>query len=167
MHILATSREPLRVEGEHVYRLGPLESPPASARLKAPEALRFPAIQLFVKLAAESIGEFELHDGDVSVVGDICRKLDGIPLAIEFAAARVGVLGVRGLSARLEDRLGVLTSGRRTVAARHKTMRATLDWSYSLLTASEQKILLQLAIFAGGFTLAAAAAVVSDARPLR
>lgn len=163
VHILATSREPLRVESEHVHRLGPLESPPPSALLKAQEALRFPAIQLFAKRAAESICEFELRDEDVSVVGDICRKLDGIPLAIEFAAARVGVLGVRGLSARLDDRLRVLTSGRRTVAARHKTMRATLDWSYSLLTASEQTILLRLAIFAGGFTLSAAAAVAGDA----
>jgi len=163
VHILATSREALRVKGEHVHRLGPLESPPASARLKAAEALRFPAVQLFVEQAAESIGEFKLRDEDASVVGEICRKLDGIPLAIEFAAARAGVLGVRGLAARLEDRLGVLTSGRRTAVGRHKTMRAALDWSYDLLTASEQTIFRRLAIFADGFTLAAAAAVAGDA----
>jgi len=163
VHILATSREPLRVEGEHVHRLGPLENPPASARLDAAAAMRFPAIQLFVGQAAASIGEFELRDEDASIVGEICRKLDGIPLAIEFAAARVGVLGVRGLAARLDDRLRVLTNGRRTALGHHRTMRAALDWSYDLLTASEQTIFLRLAIFAGGFTLAAAAAVADDA----
>ena len=163
VHIFATSREALRVKGEHVHRLGSLESPPASAQIKAAEALHFPAVQLFVEQAAESIGEFKLRDEDASVVGEICRKLDGIPLAIEFAAARAGVLGVRGLAARLEDRLGVLTSGRRTAVGRHKTMRAALDWSYELLTASEQTIFRRLAIFADGFTLAAAAAVADDA----
>jgi predicted ATPase/DNA-binding winged helix-turn-helix (wHTH) protein len=163
VHVLATSREPLRVEGEHVHRLGPLESPPPSARLDAVAALRFPAVQLFAAEAAASTGGFELRDEDAPVVGEICRKLDGIPLAIEFAAARVGVLGVRGLAARLEDRLGVLTSGRRTALAHHRTMRAALDWSYGLLTASEQTVFLRLAIFAGGFTLAAAAAVAGDA----
>jgi DNA-binding winged helix-turn-helix (wHTH) protein len=121
VHIIATSREPLRVEGEHVQRLRPLESPPASAELAAAEALRFPAVQLFVERVAESTGEFELRDEDAFIVGEICRKLDGIPLAIEFGAARVGVLGVRGLAARLEDRLRVLTSGRRTALAHHRT----------------------------------------------
>lgn len=163
VHIVATSREPLRVEGEHVHRLGPLESPPASARLNAAEALRFPAVQLFVEQAAASIGGFELRDEDAPVVGEICRKLDGIPLAIELAAARVGVLGLRCLAAPLEDRLRVLTSGRRMALAHHRTMRAALDWSYNLLTASEQTVFLRLAIFAGGFTLAAAAAVAGDA----
>ncbi len=162
VHIVATSREPLRVEGEHVHRLGPLESPPASARLNAAEALRFPAVQLFVERAAASIGGFELRDEDAPVVGEICRKLDGIPLAIELAAARVGVLGLRCLAAPLTDRLRVLTSGRRTAPAHHRTMRAALDWSYNLLTASEQTVFLRLAIFAGGFTLAAAA-VAGDA----
>jgi predicted ATPase/DNA-binding winged helix-turn-helix (wHTH) protein len=162
VHVLATSREPLRVEGEHIHRLGPLGSPPDSGRLTAAEALRFPAVQLFVARAAASIG-FELRDEDAAVVGEICRKLDGIPLAIELAAARVGVLGVRGLAGRLEDRLSVLTGGRRGAAAHHKTMRAALDWSYGLLTASEQTVFLRLAIFAGGFTLAAAAVVAGDA----
>jgi predicted ATPase len=163
VHIIATSREPLRVEGEHLHRLGPLESPPASARLNAVEALRFPAVQPFVEQAAASIDGFELRDEEASVVGEICRKLDGIPLAIEFAAARVGVLGVRGLAARLEDRLRVLTGGRRTALAQHWTLRATLDWSYDLLTAPEQTVFLRLAAFTGGFTLAAAAAVAGDA----
>jgi predicted ATPase len=163
VHIIASSREPLRVEGEHVHRLGPLESPPVSARLNAAEALRFPAVQLFVEQATASVSAFELRNEDAAVVAEICRKLDGIPLAIELAAARVGVLGVRGLAARLEDRLQVLTSGRRTALPRHRTMRAALDWSYSLLTVPEQTIFLRLAIFASGFTLAAAAAVAGDA----
>src|SRR5208283_3903059 len=89
VHLLATSREPLRIEGEHLHRLSPLASPPASARLTAAEALRFPAVQLFVERATESLGEFELSDPDAPVVGDICNKLDGIALAIELAAARV------------------------------------------------------------------------------
>jgi predicted ATPase/DNA-binding winged helix-turn-helix (wHTH) protein len=163
VHILATSREPLRVEGEHVHRLGPLECPPASVHHNAAAALRFAAVQLFVEQAAASIGEFELRDEDAPLIGEICRKLDGIPLAIEFAAARVGVLGARGLAARLDDRLRLLTGGRRAALPRHRTMRAALDWSYDLLPPSEQTVFRRLAIFAGGFTLAAAAVVADDA----
>lgn len=163
VHILATSREPLRVEGEHVHRLGPLGCPPASVHHNAAAALRFAAVQLFVERAAASIGEFELRDEDAPLVGEICRKLDGIPLAIEFAAARVSVLGVRGLAARLDDRLRLLTGGRRAALPRHRTMRAALDWSYDLLPPSEQTVFRRLAIFAGGFTLAAAAVVADDA----
>ena len=162
--VVATSREPLRVEGEHVYRLGPLDSPPASAQLNAAEALRFPAVQLFVERAAASLGEFEFRDEHAAVVGEICRELDGIPLAIKFAATRMGVLGLRGVQARLKDRLKLLTSGRRTARACHRTMRAALDWSYELLTASEQTLLVRLAAFSDGFTLAAAISVASDER---
>ena len=163
VHILATSREPLRVEGEHICRLEPLETPPSSERLDAAEALRFPAVQLFVDRMAASHEEFELRDEDASLVAEICRQLDGIPLAIELAAARVDLLGVRELAARLEEGLQVLKGGRRTVLPRHRTMRATLDWSYGLLSPPEQTVFSRLAIFAGGFTLAAAAAVVGDA----
>jgi len=162
VHILATSREPLRVEGEHIYRLGPLESPPASEHLTSSEALRFPAVQLFVDLAAASHSGFDLRDEDAPLVGEICRGLDGIPLAIELAAARVDVLGVRGLAARLQDGLQVLTGGHRMALPRHRTMRAALDWSYGLLLPPEQTAFSRLAVFAGGFTLAAAAAVASD-----
>ena len=163
VHILATSREPLRAEGEHVHRLSPLPSAPASARLGAAEALGFPAVELFVERAAASLGEFELSDADAPVVAEICRQLDGIPLAIEFAAARVDAFGIRGLAARLHDRLRLLTSGRRSSSPRHQTMSATLDWSYGVLTEEEQTILRRLAIFAGGFALDAAAAVAADA----
>ena len=163
VHILATSREPLRAEGEHVYRLSPLGIPPKSAGLSAAEALGFPSVQLFVERAMASLDLFELSDADAPIVADICRKLDGIPLAIEFAAARVEAFGVHGLAARLDERLRLLTSRRRAVAPRHQTMSATLDWSYQLLPEAEQRVLRRLAIFAGGFTLQGAAAVAADA----
>ena len=163
LHILATSREPLRVEGERLHRLLPLASPPASTRLTAAEAIGFPAVQLFVERAAASLDEFTLRDADAPLVGDICRQLDGLPLAIEYAAARVEAFGVRGVATRLEERLRLLTSGRRTAPSRHRTMTATLDWSYGLLGEAEQVVLRRLSVFAGGFTLAAAGAVAAIA----
>jgi predicted ATPase/DNA-binding winged helix-turn-helix (wHTH) protein len=163
LHILATSREPLRTRGEHLFRLAPLDVPPPTPRLAAAEALRFPSVQLFVDQAAASLDGFQFGDDDAPNVACICRKLDGIPLAIELAAARVGVLGISGLAAQLDDRLRILTGGRRTALPRHRTLRATLDWSYDLLSASEQTVLSRLAIFIGWFTLDAAATVASDA----
>jgi predicted ATPase/DNA-binding winged helix-turn-helix (wHTH) protein len=162
VHLLATSREPLRIAGEHVHRLSPLASPPASARLTAAEALRFPAVQLFVERATESLGEFELSDADAPIVGEICNKLDGIALAIELAAARVDVFGVRGVAAHLDDRFRLLTKGRRTAVPRHRTLSATLDWSDRLLTKAEQRLLRCLSGFVGGFTLHAAGAIAAD-----
>jgi len=161
VHIIATSREPLRVEGERLHRLAPLESPPSRAGLTVEEALRYPAVQLFAERAAAA-DEYELSDKDVAMVGEICRRLDGIPLAIELAAARVGFLGVEGLAARLENSLDILSGGRRAGLGQHRTMRAALDWSFNLLTAPERALILRLSIFVGGFTLAAAAAVACD-----
>lgn len=158
-HILATSREPLRAAGEHVHRLSPLETPPATPRLTAAEALCFPSIQLFAERAAEAQDEFALSDANASIVADICRRLDGIALAIELAAARIGTLGVSGLAARLDDRFRLLTNGRRTALPRHQTLRATLDWSYEWLSEQERKVLRRLAIFESAFTLDAASAV--------
>ena len=109
------------------------------------------------------MGEFELSHADAPIVAEVCQQLDGLPLAIELAAARVDAFGVRGLAARLDDRLRLLTRGRRTAVARHRTIGATLDWSYSLLSGAEQAIFRRLAIFAGGFTLDAAGAVAADA----
>ena len=160
--ILATSREPLQVEGEHVQRLQPLESPPQSASIDAGTAMRFPAVQLFGERASEQ-SDFTLRDQDAPAVSEICRKLDGIPLAIELAAARVGTLGIHGLLARLDDRMTLLSGGRRTAVPHHRTLRATIDWSYDLLAAPEQKLFMRLAVFAGGFTLGACAAVAGDA----
>jgi len=163
VHLLATSREPLRIEGEHVYRLSPLASPPASARLTAAEALHFPAVQLFVERAMASVDEFELSDADAPFVIDICRKLDGLPLAIEFAAARVETFGIQGLAAHLDERLKLLSGSRRTAVPRQRTLSAALDWSHQLLSAAEQRVLRRLAIFTGGFTLDAAGAIAADA----
>ncbi len=163
VQMLATSREPLRIEGEHVHRLSPLASPPALARLTAAEALGFPAVQLFVERAAATLDEFELTDADAPIVADICSKLDGIALAIELAAARVDTFGVRGVAAHLDDRFQLLTRGRRTALPRHRTLRATLDWSYQLLPEPERVVLRRLAIFAGGFTEEAASAVAASA----
>ena len=160
--ILATSREPLRAEGEIVYRLPPLEIPPASNDLTANAALTFPAVQLFIERVASSLGRFELNDADAPVVADICRRLDGIALAIELAAGRVDVFGLSGVAARLEDRVRLLTHGRRTALPRHQTLAATLDWSYDSLPEPEQKVLRRLSVFAGRFTLDAAQAVATD-----
>ena len=162
VHILATSREPLRVEGEHLHRLRPLPAPPSVNGITAAEALTFPAIQLFVERVAASLDEFELNDADAPYAADICTKLDGIPLAIEFAAARVDAFGVRGVGSRLDDRLRLLTSGRRTAVPRHQTMKAALDWSYESLPDLERVFLQRLGIFAGAFSMQAASAVVAD-----
>ena len=162
VQILATSREPLRVEGEQVHRLSPLESPPASAPLTAAEALGFPAVQLFVERAGAALDEFELTESDARIVADICGKLDGLPLAIELAAARVDTFGVRGIAARLDDEFQLLTRGRRAGLARHQTLRATLDWSHQLLSEPERVFLRRLGIFAGGFTEEAASAVAAS-----
>ncbi len=162
VQILATSREPLRVEGERIHRLEALASPPAAVRLSAGEVLEYPAVQLFVQRAAATMNEFTLTDADAASAGDICRKLDGIALAIELAAARVNTFGVRGVAARLDDRLRLLTGGRRNALPRHRTISTALDWSYQLLSPEERTVLRRLAIFVGGFTLELARAVVAD-----
>ena len=163
VNILATSREPLGVAGEREYRLGPLGSPQPSSRLTAAEAAAFPAVQLFVERVTAIVEDFALTDANAPLVVEICRRLDGLPLAIEFAAPRVEVLGVEGLAARLDDSLPLLGARRRTAMPRHRTMRAVVDWSYGLLSEDEQRFFRALGIFAGGFTVEAAAAVAMDA----
>jgi len=160
--ILATSREPLRAEGEWLLRLPSLEVPPAGNGLTAAEALSFPAVELFTERAAAALGGMGLADADIPAVLEICRHLDGVPLAIELAAAQVDVFGVRSLAARLDDRLVVLTRGRRTALPRQQTLRATIDWSYELLPEAERRLLCRLAVFPAGFALEAAAAVMSQ-----
>ena len=159
--ILTTSREPLRAEGESVYRLASLEIPPASTGLTANEALTYPAVELFVERVRSSVTRFELRDADAPVVADICRSLDGVALAIELAAGRVDAFGLLGVAARLEDRVRFLTHGRRTALPRHQTLAAALDWSYEALSEPEQAVLRRLSVFAGGFTLEAAQAVAA------
>jgi len=152
LRILVTSREPLAVEGERVYRVSPLEVPPPGV-LKADQVLKYSAVQLFVHRAQAIDARFLLTDEATAIVGTICRRLDGIPLAIELAAGRVETLGVMEVANGLEDRFRLLTGGRRTALDRHQTLRATLDWSYRLLEEPEQTILRRLGIFANGCRL--------------
>lgn len=162
-HILATSREALRVDGEHVRPLTPLESPPDDPRLTAARVLDFSAAQLFVERVAESGYPFELNDHDAPAVAEICRRVDGIALAIELTAGRVNAYGIGETAARLNDRLRLLWEGRRTAIPRHQTLGATLDWSYDLLLDVERMVLRRLAVFVGIFTLEAARSVAAGA----
>jgi predicted ATPase/DNA-binding winged helix-turn-helix (wHTH) protein len=162
VHIFATSREPLLVEGERVRRLLPLATPSSSVDVTVDEALASPAVQLFVERATASADGFELNAEDAPIVVEICRRLDGIPLAIELAAGGIGVFGLRAIAAGLGDRFRLLTLGRRTALPRHRSLAAVLDWSHGLLPESERVILRRLAVFAGEFTLSAASAIVAD-----
>jgi predicted ATPase len=162
LHILTTSREPLRAAGEIVRRLPPLDIPPPADVLTAVEAVAFSAVQLFVERAGSGSEAFELTDADALHVSEICRRLDGNALAIELAAGRVEAFGVAGVASRLVDRFNLLKGGRRTALPRHQALRATLDWSYDLLSNDERAVLRRLSVFAGNFTLEAAAAVVAD-----
>ncbi len=159
VHILATSREVLSVEGEQVHRLAPLECPSAGAHPTAEEALAFPAVRLFVERATANQARFAFSDADAPVAAEICRKLDGIALAIELAAGRVSAYGIRRVATLLDQRLGLLWGGRRTALPRHRTLTATLDWSYDLLQELERTILRRLSVFSGAFTLEAARSV--------
>jgi predicted ATPase/DNA-binding winged helix-turn-helix (wHTH) protein len=161
IQVLATSREPLRAEGEYVKRLAPLRMPSTSDNLTAAQALAFPAIELFAERASMSFEDFELTDADVPAAVATCMKLDGLPLAIELAAGRIGPFGIRELAKRLDDRFILLAQGRRTALPRHKTLRATLDWSYGILAEHEQAILQRLAVFCGEFTMGSAQAVAA------
>src|ERR1700751_1531339 len=163
-HILATSCEALRVEGEHVHLLHSLDCPPEDAGLTAMEALRYPAAQLFMERAAASGYEAELSDTDAPISAPICRRLDGIALAIEPAASSVGSLGIRGTAELLDNRFSLLWNGRRTALPRHQTLNAMLDWSYNLLSEHEKAVLGRLSVFVGDFTLAAARSIASDAQ---
>lgn len=160
VHILATSRESLRAEGEFVQRLDSLDCPPPIAVPDRAQALTFSALQLFVERAMASHDSFELGNDELPQAIEICRRLDGIPLAIELAAAQVGVLGVSGLLMQLQGSFRLLTQGGPVTLGRHQTLRATLDWSFELLSACEQTCLRRLGVFRGGFTLESAAAVI-------
>jgi non-specific serine/threonine protein kinase len=159
--IVATSREVLRIEGEHVYRVPPLDVP-SQHEEKAGRILGHSAVQLFISRTRAQDSAFSPHGESLPAIAAICRRLDGIPLAIEFAAARAATLGPELVLSRLDRRFGLLTGGRRTALPRHQTLRATLDWSYQLLPEPERCLLRRLGVFAGGFTLEAAHAVMSD-----
>ena len=163
VHILATSRETLRVEGEHVYKLGPLACPPDDPNLTAADTQAFPAIQLFVERAVASGARLEFGDTETIIIAAICRSLDGAALAIELAARRVEAYGLQQTAALLNQQLTLLWRGQRSAPPRQHTLQATLDWSYKLLSELERKVLRRLAVFVGYFTIDAALAVVTSA----
>jgi predicted ATPase/DNA-binding winged helix-turn-helix (wHTH) protein len=161
VRILATSREALRVEGESVYLLQPLANPSESIAATAKDAISSAAVQLFMERAAAGGHRQPLQDEEAPVVARICRQLDGIPLAIELAASRVGAYGIRGLAEMIEDRMALLWQGRRRMP-RHQTLRSALDWSYKLLSEDEASVLCRLSVFVGTFNLPAVRAVVGE-----
>lgn len=162
VHVLTTSREPLSVNGENLCHIQPLALPPCSHGLTAAAALEYPAIQLFVERAADVLGCFRLRDADVPTAIDICRKLDGMPLAIELAAASIAALGLQGLTSIVDHPLRLPTSGSRAAPPRHRTLRAVLDWSYRLLSEEERKMFRRLSVFPGSFTVEDVAAVYAE-----
>jgi predicted ATPase/class 3 adenylate cyclase len=163
VRILATSREGLNVAGEQRYHMPSLSVPPADRALSALDALAFGAPLLFADRAISVDNRFAITDENVVYVAEICRRLDGIPLAIELAAARVKLLAPQRIAQMLDERFRVLTGGDRSALPRHQTMRALIDWSYDLLSEQERALFRKLSIFAGGFTLESAVATCSDA----
>jgi predicted ATPase/DNA-binding winged helix-turn-helix (wHTH) protein len=159
--VLTTSRELLRIDGEHVYRVPPLDVPEAGER-DLEQVLRCGAAELLVARTTALSSDFSPSSDDVPSIAAICGHLDGIPLAIEFAAARAATLGLHQVAAGLSDRFGLLTRGRRTALPRHRTLRAALDWSYDLLSPPERILLCRLSVFAGDFSLDAAGAVAAS-----
>jgi len=160
-HVIATSRELLKAEGECIYRVQPLTVPTEDTE-DHDALLRYDGIRLFLERARAAAPHFRADRDITRTIAAICRRVDGIPLAIELAAARAGALGIGELAARLDDRFALLTSGRRTALARHQTLRATLDWSYNLLSEPEQSLLRHLAVFVSGVTVDGAVAVMRD-----
>ena len=161
VRILATSRQALNISGEAVYQLAPLAVPAEAAGLKTDEALRYGAVALFADRATAADTRFVLTDDNAAVVAEICRRLDGIPLAIELAAVRVKVLSISNLAQRLNERFKFLTGGSRSALPRQKTLTALIDWSYDLLAPHERLLFARVGIFAGGFGLDAVTAVCS------
>lgn len=160
--VLATSREVLNVGGEQVYRLPSLSVPPKERKLTALDSLQFEGTALFVARASAADEQFTHSDGNATIIGDICRRLDGIALAIELAAARVRIFNADQLAHRLDERFELLSGGDRTALPRQQTMRATIDWSYGLLSDEAKVLFRRLAIFQGGWSLDAALVVCAD-----
>jgi len=162
IQVLTTSRESLKVEGEHCYRVPPLDYPPYGSAQSANAVLRYPAAQLFAQRAAARAGSFALTDEEAPFVAEMCRKLDGLPLAIELAAVQAAALGIKNTAARLVSRLELLRLSHRSAVPRHRTLKATLDWSYDLLSDAERIVLRRIALFVGHFTLEGAQYVAGE-----
>ncbi len=165
--ILVTSREALKLSVEIEYKVPPLSLPPSEGVAKPDDLLRSDAVQLFVKRARNARPDFELSNADAAVVSEICRKLDGLPLALELAAARMKILSPQEVLSKLDDRLGFLTGGARDLPGRQQTMRCAIEWSYDLLSKAEKEIFAELSVFEGGFTYNDAQAVIAEAVPGR
>ena len=163
LHVLATSRLPLHLATETEYPLSPLAVPEARGPLTAAGATESDAVALFVARATAVRNDFRITDDNAAAITSICRKVDGLPLALELAAARVKVLGPSQILSRLDDRLGLLTDGPRDRPERHQTLRATIAWSHDLLPEPERVVFRRLAVFDGGLTFATAEAVCRDA----
>lgn len=161
LSILVTSREPLRAPAETVLRVPPLAVPPASALHSVAEVMGYSAVQLFVSRARAHQPAFALRERDLKAVREICRRLDGLPLAIELAAAQIDALALVGLQAQLGNCLQLLSQGRRTAVPRHQSLKSALDWSYQRLSPLEQTVLQGLAVFKMAFTLEAAVGAIS------
>ena len=164
LRVLATSREALTIDGEMVLPVPPLAAPEAGQPLTAAELARFPAVRLFAERAAQVVPGFAVTEANVAAVAGICCRLEGLPLAIELAAARLPVLSPQQIDARLGDRLGLLTRGGRTRPARQQTLRASIEWSYELCSRAERLLWARLSVFAGGFELDAAEGICGDYR---
>jgi non-specific serine/threonine protein kinase len=159
IRIVATSREALRVPGESEYRVPSLSFPTAGEPIGLDEAADFDAARLFVERARVRQRDFAMTKDNYRRVLEICRRLDGIPLALELAASRVSAMTIDQIAARLDQRFQLLTQGDRTALPRARTLQACIDWSYEQLSAAQQTLLLRLSVFAGGWTLEAAEAV--------
>jgi predicted ATPase/DNA-binding winged helix-turn-helix (wHTH) protein len=159
--VLATSREALRIPGEWIHRLAPLRTPTTSEKISVAEAMAYPSVQLFVERATANVDTYEFRDEDAPSVINICRRLGGVPLAIEFAAARVDLLDIATIAERLNDRFALLTKGHRNALPRQQTLRAVLDWSCELLSTDRKIVLRRLSVFAGAFGVDDAIVVVS------
>lgn len=162
--ILATSREPLGIVGESIYRVPSLPTPDPEERIQIEQLEQYAAVQLFIDRAVQSLSTFRVNDTNAPAVAQICYRLDGIPLAIELAAARVKSLPVEKIAERLDDRFRLLTGGSRTALPRQQTLRSMIDWSHSLLSEPEQILLRRLSIFTGGWTLDVAEEICSGDR---
>ncbi|MGO8021171.1 ATP-binding protein [Rhizobium leguminosarum] len=162
VHILVTTREPLRAQSEWVHRLTPLAWPRETKGLTREAALRYSAVELFAERAADRIGGFTVTDDDAPIIGQICQRLDGIALAIELAASRVDLYSLRDLATQLDNRFKLLTVGKRTALPRHQTLRATLDWSYDKLSERERLLLRRLSVFQDVFSLRSVFSVCSN-----
>jgi non-specific serine/threonine protein kinase len=162
LRVLATSREPLNIEGEVVWRVPPLSLPALAPTSSVEQAAAFESVRLFIDRAQAVWPEFRLSDDNVASVIDVCRKLDGIPLAIELAAGRLSALSPSEIASRLSGRFELLRAGTRSALPRQQTLRATLDWSYDSLSEKDKRLLRGLSVFAGGWALEAAEAVCSQ-----